>query len=221
MIVITGASEGLGLELAKLFAAANKRVVNIARHPSASADTNLPTDLRDATAIRQAARAVAAIDEPLEAVIYCAGVLSVQPLGAITGDQVERIMAINVSSILLLTSQLANRIKQDGADIVAISSTLGRKGYADLAAYGASKWAVRGLCESLRADLKPTRCRVICVCPGAFESGLFVKATGAANTVNTGKLMRAKDVAQCIKQLLDLPKAMEVSEIVINRRHTQ
>jgi NAD(P)-dependent dehydrogenase (short-subunit alcohol dehydrogenase family) len=220
MVIITGASDGLGLELARLFVADGKRVINISRRPSPAARLNIAADLTDATAIGQAAQVVIAEQEPLETVINCAGILSVQPLAQLTAEEVTRVMAVNVTAPMLLVSALTERIKKDGTDIVNISSTLGHKGYPDLTAYGTSKWALRGFSANLRAELENTGCRVLSVCPGAFTSGMFAKATSAPNTVNKGTLLQATDIARCIKQLLDLPKTMEVSEIVINRRDT-
>ena len=101
-----------------------------------------------------------------------------------------------------------------------ISSSIGFKGYVDQAVYGASKWAMRGFSANLQAELKDYPCRVISFCPGGFKTKLFEKATGVDNT-NEGEWMSAKDVAICLKQLLDLPKNMEVSEIIINRKQTK
>lgn len=219
MIVITGASDGLGLELAKLYKADGKTVVNISRRESEYADHNLLHNLREGDEIVAAAKEVAALKEPLEAVINCAGVLSVQKLGSITEDEIKRTMATNVKSPILLVSNLIDRIKKDGTDIVNVSSTVGTKAYEDQAVYGASKWAVRGFTANLQIELKDYPCRVISFCPGGFKSKLFEKATGEDNTTNEGEWMSPEDVAKCLKQLLDLPKNMEVSEIILNRKN--
>lgn len=221
MIVITGASDGLGHQLAKLYKEAGKTVVNISRSKCEYADYNILLSLREGTDIEKAAKAVIAIDEPLEALVNCAGVLSVQPLGKITEDEVKRVMSTNVKSAILLVSNLAERIKQDGTDIVNVASTVGLKGYVDQAVYGASKWAMRGFSNNLQIELKDTPCRVISFCPGGFKSKLFEKATGDDNTTSEGEWMKPEDVAMFMKQILDLPKNMEVSEVIINRKHAK
>ena len=221
MIIITGASDGLGLELAKLYKEAGKKVVNISRRPCKYADENILKNLREGSEIEVAAKAVLALGEPIEALINCAGVLSVEPLGKITEDEIKRVMSTNVKAAILLVSNLIDRIKQDGADIVNVSSTVGLKGYVDQAVYGASKWALRGFTANLQTELKDTSSRVISFCPGGFKTKLFEKATGNDNTADGTEWMRAEDVALCLKQLLDLPKNMEVSEIVINRKATK
>lgn len=218
MIVITGASDGLGLQLAKLYQEAGKKVVNISRNESKYADVNITLSLREGAEIDEAANQVSQLDEPIEAIVYCAGVLSVQPLGEITEDEIKRLMSTNVKPQILLTSKLVDRIKKDRTDIVCISSTVGTKGYVDQAVYGASKWAVRGFAANLQAEFKNLPNRVISFCPGGFKSKLFEKATGDDNTTNEGEWMRPEDVAMFIKQILDLPKNMEVSEVIVNRK---
>lgn len=221
MIVITGASDGLGLELAKLYKAEGKKVVNVSRRESEFADTNLLHNLREGNEIAAAAKEINDLDETLEAIINCAGVLSVQPLGSITEDEVKRTMATNVKAPILLVSNLIDRIKKDGTDIVNVSSTVGTKAYTDQAVYGASKWAIRGFSANLQIELKDYPCRVISFCPGGFKTKLFEKATGVDNTGDGSEWMKPEDLAKFMKQILDLPKNMEVSEVLINRKQSK
>ncbi|MFA6513661.1 MAG: SDR family NAD(P)-dependent oxidoreductase [Patescibacteria group bacterium] len=218
MIIITGASDGLGLELAKLYQDSGKTIINISRRESEFVSINLLHDLSNELEIKKAVEEVLKIDESLEAIINCAGVLSVQPLGEITGDEFNRLMSTNVKPAILLISNLIEKIKKDGTDIVNVSSTVGLKGYLNQAVYGASKWAMRGFSANLQVELKGTKSRVISFCPGGFKTKLFEKATGIDNTEDGSEWMRAEDVALALKQTLDLPKNMEVSEIVINRK---
>lgn len=218
MIVITGASDGLGLQIAKLFQADGKKVVNVSRRPSKHADINVLTNLRDGKEIEVAAKKIGKIKEQLEALINCAGVFSKSPFGKITEVEIKRLMSTNVKGPMLLVSNLADRIRKDGTDIVNVSSTAGTKGNQNEAIYNASKWALRGFSANLQAELRDTPSRVISFCPGGFQTKLFEKATGSDNTGDGSDWMKAEDVALCLKQLLDLPKNMEVSEIIINRK---
>jgi NADP-dependent 3-hydroxy acid dehydrogenase YdfG len=218
MIIITGASDGLGLELAKIYNQSGKKVVNISRKSCDYADENILTDLTSDTDIKKAAETILAMDDHIEALINCAGVLAIEPLNSINSEKLREVLSVNVEAAILLISNLADRIKQNETDIVNVASTVGLKGYIDQAAYGASKWAMRGFSANLQAELKDSSCRVISFCPGGFKSKLFEKATGNDNTTNEGEWMNPKDIALFMKQILDLPKNMEVSEIIINRK---
>lgn len=220
MIVITGASDGLGLELAKVFKAANKTVINVSRRESEAADHNIFADLSVGNEITEAAKEILAIDESLEAIINNAGVYSEEPISAITEEEVDRLLATNVKSGILLTSKLIERIKQDQTDIVNVLSTAATKGNPNHAAYAASKWAQRGYSESLQNELKHTPSRVINIMPGGMQTKLFAK-TLTNDPTDNGYWMDPADIATLIKQLLDLPKGIEVSELVVNRKLTK
>lgn len=216
MIVITGASDGLGLQLAKLYQDAGKKVINISRRESEFADVNISCDLTDYEDIKQSIKLIEELPDKIEALINCAGVLSIQKLGSIDYEEVESVMKVNVQAPIQIVSSLFERIKNDKTDIVNVSSTVGTKAYTEQAAYGSSKWAMRGFSANLQVELKDTN-RVISFCPGGFESRIFEKATGITNQDFT-YWMKPEDLAKFMKQILDLPKSMEVSEVIINRK---
>lgn len=218
MIVITGASDGLGQALAKLYQQSGKTVVNISRRESKHADINLLHDLTVGSEIIQAANEVLKIDEPLEILINNVGVYSNQPLGQITEDEIKRSMASNVKAPILLVSTLIDRIKADKTDIAIIVSSIADKASKGEAVYGASKWALRGFTKNLQLEFKNLPNRVISFSPGGFQSKLFVKGSSEDKTKDGSTWMKTEDVAICLKQLLDLPQTMDVSEITVNRK---
>lgn len=221
MIVITGASDGLGLELAAIFAQAGKTVVNVSPRECAVAEYNFLHDMTVDGQAAVAAREITALDEPLEVIVNNAGVYSEEPIGEITEEAIERLMRVNVRSTIMLTSELLERIKTDETDVVNILSTAATKGNPAHAVYAASKWAQRGYAESLQNALKNTNSRVINVLPGGMKTKLFEKDLGADPTENGEFWMDPKDIAQFIKQMLGLPKNIEVSEVVINRKKSK
>jgi NADP-dependent 3-hydroxy acid dehydrogenase YdfG len=221
MIIITGASDGLGLEVAKLYKEAGRTVVNLSRRSCDYADHNIQVDLCDYDSVERAIEQVLVIDEPIEALINCAGVLSVQKLNGISASEIEKVMMTNVSSAIRLTSGLIDRLKLDAGDIVNVASTVGLKGYADQAVYGASKWAMRGFSANLQVELKDSPVRAISFCTGGFKSKIFEKATGHDAAFKSGTWMEPSDIAMFMKSILDLPKSMEISEVVINRKSSK
>lgn len=216
MIIITGASDGVGLQVAKLYKEAGKRVVNISRRESEYADLNVVLSLREGKEIEEASKQVLAIDEPIEAIINSIGVFSRESFGEITEDEIKRLMSTNVKAPMLLVSKLFERIKKDEADILNVISTAGIVGKKGEPVYSASKWAERGFTKSLQEELKDTPCRVISFCPGGIRTGFSEKALGF--DASSEDWMSSEAVAGLIKSILDLPKNMEVSEIVLNRK---
>ncbi len=100
-----------------------------------------------------------------------------------------------------------------------MASTVGLKAYIEQAVYGASKWAMRGFSANLQLELKDTPCRVISFCVGGFNSNIAKKVTGQ-DIKDPENWMNPVDIAKYMKQTLDLPKNMEVSEVIINRKQT-
>ncbi|MBP9667541.1 SDR family oxidoreductase, partial [Candidatus Saccharibacteria bacterium] len=144
MIVITGASDGLGLQIAKLYKEAGERVVNISRRECKYADHNIVLNLREGEEIKEAAQKILEISESITAFINCIGTFSEERFGDITEDEIKRLMSTNVKAPMLLTSELIERIKQDEADVLNVISTAGTKGNPAHPVYAASKWAERG-----------------------------------------------------------------------------
>lgn len=218
MIVITGGTGALGKELVKLFKGDGKTVVSIARTENPEADYNFRHDLQKGDAIVVAAKQVEEIDETLEIIINAAGVFTAQPLGEITEDEIKKTMAVNLKASILMVSTLIERIKKDGTDIVNVASMGGVQAAPGIPVYGPSKWAVRGFSTDLQAALRDYPSRVMSFCPSSFESDILEKTSTSAHISRGESRMDAKAVAVCMKQLLELPKDMEIKEILLNRK---
>ena len=216
MIVITGASDGLGLQLARVFKEVGKKVVNISRTESEYADENLLTDLRDPDAIVSTAQKINDMDEPIEALINCAGVMSLEKVENISASEIERVFDINIEAPILLTSRLIAKMRKDKSDIINVSSTVGTRAHYDNTVYGSTKWAMRGFSQNLQLELKDTN-RVVSFCIGGFKSKIAEKLTGEP-LKDPENWMDPEDVAGFVKNIVDLPKNMEVAEIIINRK---
>ncbi len=182
------------------------------------ADINIQTDLLEEQEISDAVKQINVSGEAIEAVINCAGVMSIEQLDSISSKEIDRTFGVNVKAAMLLISKLANKLQSDRSDIVNVASTVGLKSYKDQASYGASKWAMRGFTQNLQLEMKDTN-RVISLCVGGFNSDIAKKVTGQ-DIPDPENWMNPEDIAKFVKQILDLPKGMEVTEIVINRKKT-
>lgn len=218
MYVVTGGSDGLGLAVAEQLVAAGETVVSLSRSkPKSQVIEHIVCDLMSESSINAAADALLQRKDVLKGFINCAGVSSRQPLATLEGKELARTYTTNVIGPMLLTARLLGRIKKDGADVVNVASTAGLKGNPDEAGYSSSKWALRGFTQNLQVELKGTPCRVISFCPGGMNTKFFTKHD-AANAPDNSQWMAPADIASLLLGLLRLPKNIEVSEIVINRK---
>jgi len=212
MIIITGASSGLGKEIAKIYKESGKTVINISRRECEYADINICLSLREGGQIKEVADNILKMSEPIEGIINAIGVLSNEHFGEITENEIKRLMSTNVKAPMLLVSYLFERIQRDETDILNIISRSGTQGRPDHPVYSASKWAERGYTKSLQEKLKGTNSRVISFCPGRIDTKFFEKA---GTKIDTSNYMQPKDLAIFVKQIIDLPKNIEVSEIIL------
>ncbi len=178
---------------------------------------HIKTDLTNLEELGEKIKIIIQDHSDFDALVNCAGVLNVVDLENLSTKDTEDLFKVNIMAPMILSSKLMNLIKKNEADIVNVGSTVGLKAYEKQMAYGASKWAIRGMTQNLQLELKKTKCRVIGFNPGGFKSRIFEKATGEKIELGDD-WMEPKDLAKLMLQLLELPKNMEASEITINRK---
>lgn len=204
-VLITGASSGLGLEVGKLFEKKDFEVINLSRNASPFQDITL--DLSDDASIARAIQNIEEHHSAFDAVIFNAGIMPLAKAGAI-----DNVFQVNITGTIKLVNALLDLIKENRSDIVIVGSTAAFKGCENRSAYCASKHAVEGFIRSLQVELKDEPVRVVGFHPGGFNSNL-------RGTTKEG-YMEPGDLATFLIQILELPRNMEVSEVVINRKKT-
>lgn len=219
-VIITGVSEWLWYEVAKKLISDWVTVVWISRNKPQDLDIiHLESDFTDDVSLDSVIHEIKVNHGEFDAIINCAGVLSVQELECINIKEVKRLFDVNVFAPIAIVSWLAEQIRTNQADIVNVSSTVWLKAYEKQCAYGASKWAMRWVTENLQLEFKWTLTRVIGFNPGWFQSWIFAKAVWVPkDSLDLSAYMKVEDVATALIQTLMLPKNMEVSQITINRK---
>jgi 3alpha(or 20beta)-hydroxysteroid dehydrogenase len=188
--IITGAARGQGAAEARLFAAEGARVVvadvldDEGKAVAAEiGDAAVYTHL-DVTDEGQWADAVALAERtfgPVTVLVNNAGILLFQAVHKTELDDFDRILRVNVHGVFLgMKAVTPSMEKAGGGSIVNISSTAGLQGLPYLAAYVASKWAVRGLTKSAAIDLGHKGIRVNSVHPGGIDTPMVAGTSGDA-----------------------------------------
>jgi 3-oxoacyl-[acyl-carrier protein] reductase len=240
-VIVTGASRGLGLGIAKALAAAGDRVIAIARTESA--------ELREAAvAAREARRGalqfrafdltqigvipklVASLHEeygPLYALVNNAGIGTPGVLGLMPDAAIAELLRLNVESPIVLTKYVVRRMMSERAGrIVNISSVVAVTGYHGLSVYSATKAGLIGFTRSLAREVGPLGITVNAVAPG-FADTEMTRALGADER---GKIMRrsalrrligAEDVAAAVEFLLgDAAKNITGTTLTVDAGNT-
>lgn len=227
--LITGASRGIGLEVARRLRGAGARVALVARGASelqAVADeldgVALPTDLADPAAVErlvsEAGLAFGGVAPDI--VVNAAGAFALAPLAETDPDVFERILAVNLRGpFLLIRAFLPGMLERGSGDLVTIGSVAGRHAFPHNGAYSASKFGVRGLHAVLDAELRGSGVRAVLVEPAATDTGLW-------DTIDFGRspglpprsaMLSAAAVADAVVYAVTRPPEVALRTLVVER----
>ena len=143
-----------------------------------------------------------------------AGFGSWAPLIDIKADDFRRVWETNVFGAMLVARESARYfVNQNTGNIVNIASTAGKRGSAGGSTYASTKFAVNGLTESWRAELRKNNIRVMQVNPSEVQTDFFVRA-GSARGTNASKL-EGEDIASIICDMLEMQDRAMITEATV------
>jgi 3alpha(or 20beta)-hydroxysteroid dehydrogenase len=174
--IVSGGARGMGEAHARRLVAEGASVVlgDIRTAEGQAVAESLGDQARfvelDVTSRDQWAVAVEAAERafgPVSALVNNAGIVIVHGIETATDEEWQRVININQRGVFIgIQTVIPSMRRHGGGSIVNVSSNLGMVGYADLSAYIASKWAVRGLTKAAALELAPLGIRVNSVHPG-------------------------------------------------------
>ncbi|MET0401471.1 MAG: SDR family NAD(P)-dependent oxidoreductase [Cystobacter sp.] len=191
-VLVTGGSRGLGLEMARHFVREGARVVICAREQVELARAKdelealggqvlaIPCDVTDRQQVKALVSRVHDRFGPVEVLVNNAGLIQVGPLGAMDEQDFSEAMDLHFWAPLHTMLEVLPEMKDRGwGRIVNLASIGGRVSVPHLLPYSASKFALVGLSDGLRAELSQDGILVTTVCPGLMRTGsppnVFVK----------------------------------------------
>jgi len=225
VIVVTGASQGLGEALAKTFATElqGAKLALVARNEKnlqatakacleAGAEVKpFPCDVSDELSVAKMGAAVTDCFGRVDVLINNAGKFFGASFLETTVADFDAQIATNLRSVFLVSKQfVAGMVNAGRGDIFNMSSIAGRQAYPNGTAYCAAKYGVTGLSAVMRAELKDKGVRVCCIHPGAAWTPSW-----SASGVNPERLMPAEDIAKAVLSIYRLDRRTVVEEIVL------
>ena len=222
VVVITGASKGIGAELARQLAAKGARLVLAARNDKEL--EAVAADCRKLGAAVTVARADVGMERDCQAIVSGAAVafggidVFVNNAGATMWARfediddmsiLERIMHVNYMGAVYCTRHALPYLRKSGGVLVGISSLAGRTGVPTRTGYSASKHAMTGFFDSLRIELADSGVAVTMIYPGFVSTGIRENATGPdgkpieVSPVKEGQVMRVEDCARRIVRAIE------------------
>ncbi|MBW3139909.1 SDR family oxidoreductase [Ferrimonas balearica] len=229
LIVITGASSGIGEATARTLSAAGHPLLLIARRLERLQALALPNTLCRQVDITDGAAMAAAIAEaeaqygPVDALINNAGVMLLGQAHEQNPAEWQQMFDVNVMGLLNgIHAVLAGMRQRKRGTIINVSSIAGRKTFPNHAAYCGTKFAVHAMSENIREEVAMDDVRVITIAPGAVETELLshttsdeIKAGYDDWKTDMGGVLAAQDVANAIQYAYAQPQNVCIREIVL------
>lgn len=229
VVIITGASSGVGHAAAHLFAREGATVIAAARRRdrldhlvAVIADAGgqafaIPTDVTQSNQVQQLIDRTVALLGRVDILINCAGgVLKVSGLETFSDHEWRTILDTNVSGTFFASRAVVPQMKRQGSGtIINLSSRVGKTGVANIAPFCAAKFAVAGLSQALAAELRPHNIYVTTVFAGMIDSDIApLRPTEDLRK----KLMTVADVAETLLWACTLPPSLRVDELSVSPR---
>jgi len=230
IILITGASSGIGEGIARELGAAGAKLLlgarrrdrleAIAAEIQAAGGTAraLPLDVTDRRSV--AGFAQTAMDEwgRIDVLVNNAGVMPLSPLAAGKLDEWDRMIDVNIKGVLWGIGVVLPIMESQGAGQIINIGSIGALSVVPTAAvYCATKFAVRAISDGLRQE--STKVRVTCVNPGVVESELAAtithEETMAVIEAYRAVALQPSDIARAVRQIIEAPEGVDTTEITI------
>lgn len=232
IVVISGASSGLGEAAAKHLSALGATVVLGARRADRIKElaneitNNGGKALAVAADVTQLDEVKKLVDSAVEqfgrvdVILNNAGIMPLSPMDRLNVQEWNKMIDVNIKGVLNgIAAVLPYMKEQKSGQIINTSSVAGHKIFTGSAVYSATKFAVRALTEGLRMEVKPYNIRTTIVCPGAVKTELLEHITETdiqqANQEYVGTVGISPDsFARVVAFAISQPEDVDVNEII-------
>ncbi|EHD0107616.1 SDR family oxidoreductase [Vibrio parahaemolyticus] len=229
LVVITGASSGIGEAIARRFSEEGHPLLLVARRVERLEALNLPNTLCEKVDVTDQASLITAIEKaeaqfgPADVLVNNAGVMLLGQIDTQDAAEWKRMFDVNVLGLLNgMHSVLTSMKVRNSGTIINISSIAGKKTFPDHAAYCGTKFAVHAISENVREEVAASNVRVTTIAPGAVETELLSHTTSQdikdgydAWKVDMGGVLAADDVARAVMFAYQQPQNVCIREIAL------
>ncbi|MGW8969702.1 SDR family oxidoreductase [Streptomyces platensis] len=229
LIVITGASSGIGAATARLLSAQGHPLLLLARRLEKLAELGLPqtlcrkVDVTDRDALQAAVREAEERFGPADAIVNNAGAMLLGRLADQSAEEWDRMIDLNIKGVLHgVRAVLPGMLARGTGTIINVSSVAGRKTFPNHTAYVGTKFAVHAMSENLREEVASSGVRVVTIAPGAVETELLshtsdeqIKQDYEEWKKSAGGALDAQSVAEAIAYAYGQPQNVTIREIVL------
>ncbi|MBN9253486.1 MULTISPECIES: SDR family oxidoreductase [unclassified Mesorhizobium] len=230
VVVITGASSGLGEAAARLLARGGAKLVlgarrverlqALAKELSLGESAVLKTDVTDRNQVTRLVEQAVAAHGRVDVIINNAGLMPSSLLEKLHVEEWDRMIDVNLKGVLYgIAAVLPHMMKQKSGHIINVASVAGHKVGPGSAVYAATKHGVRVISEGLRQEVKPYNIRTTIISPGAVATELPDTITDEAlgegiRTLYRNVAIPADSFARAVAFAMSQPEDVDINEIL-------
>ena len=221
VVIVTGASRGIGLAAAQKLADLEARVYGVARTMPAKSEipdgiSMLRCDVRERTQVEQVVHTVLDETDRIDILVSNAGFELVKPLVEMTDEEYEKVLNTNLKgAFLFVRAILPTMQRQRAGQLIFINSVSGVRGFAEDAVYCASKFGLTGLADALDEELRAQGVRITSIHPGATDTTFAYDSWSPPDDPRRSFFLKAEDVSEAIVYAASQPAHVVVKQIVI------
>jgi len=230
--LITGATGGLGKEIAREFAkngcnlfltGRNNDKLNSLKNELENSVNEIKIDFEDADLsddgeIQKLIEKVKNTFVNIDILVNCAGIFPVKLLSDSTVEDFENCFSVNVKAAFILCKEFSQgMISKKWGRIINIASSSAYAGFKNTSIYCSSKHALLGLSRSLHSELKEYNVRTFCVSPGSIKTSMGKSVIGQ----NYETFLNPNEIAELIVRLVSFDNEMISQEIQLSRMDQQ
>lgn len=229
LVVVTGASSGIGASIAKTLSAAGHPVLLLARRVEPMQKLSLPNslclsvDVTDLAAVEQAIAQAEAQFGKVDLLVNCAGIMLLDQPYEQDYEEWSRMIDVNIKGVLTGThAVLKDMVERGEGTIINLSSIAGRKTFDAHAVYCGTKFAVHAITENMRKEVSASNVRMIVIAPGVVETPLLSHTTNQEIIAGYNEWKKSiisgldpQTIADCVSFAYNQPQDVCVREIVI------
>ncbi len=230
LVLITGATRGLGRSLAVELAARGSRLCLLARGASDLRQLaqqlrdehnitihELPCDLSDSAQIYATLGAFQEQHGTPDVIVNNAGIGGYKPFAEFTAEELDQIIDINLRGVLHLTrAVLPTMLDRGSGQVINIASDLSDRPLANMVAYAASKFALRGFSLSLMREVKDRGIKVSLINPGFLDTAFHGEAHGERPAQSA---LKPDQLARVVVDVICQPGYQMIDELTVHAQH--
>ncbi|MCD2256108.1 SDR family oxidoreductase [Agrilactobacillus fermenti] len=231
VVVITGASSGIGAATVSVLAQAGAKLVIGARREErlqelatkfgAAQVVFQKTDVTDKASVQALVDLAVTKFGRVDVLYNNAGLMPISELAELKVDEWERMIDVNIKGVLYgIAAVLPIMIKQNGGQVITTDSVAGHVVHPGTAVYAGTKYAIQAIMDGLRQEQAAHHIRTTMISPGAVNTELFSTITDPTRRAAVEKDekengLAAEDVANAVLYAIDQPENVGINEILM------